>query len=164
MGRMLATVEERLQRELVDTSSGCREWTGGKNVQGYGLLFVDGRNQRIHRLAWTLVNGPIPPGIGVLHHCDNPPCCQTEPTEGYPDGHLFLGTQAENLADMTTKGRRGTNGNENKTHCPQNHEYTEANTYVYPDGRRRCRACCRDRNHDDRLRRKAALKLRVERS
>ena len=28
-----------------------------------------------------------------------------------------------------------------KTHCPKGHEYTEANTYVFSDGRRRCRRC-----------------------
>jgi hypothetical protein len=30
-----------------------------------------------------------------------------------------------------------------KTHCPQGHEYTEANTYVDGKGSRNCRACAR---------------------
>lgn len=33
--------------------------------------------------------------------------------------------------------------NRNKTHCPQKHKYTEANTYVNPGGRRWCRECMR---------------------
>jgi hypothetical protein len=45
---------------------------------------------------------------------------------------------AENAADMIAKRRCH---NQNVTHCPQSHEYTPENTYVYPDGRRGCKAC-----------------------
>ena len=56
---------------------------------------------RAHRVAWVLYRGKIPRGKKVLHRCDNPPCCNPE--------HLFLGTQADNVADMVTKGRRARN-------------------------------------------------------
>ena len=62
-----------------------------------------------HRLAWALVNGPIPDGLFVCHHCDNPPCCNP--------AHLFLGTQRVNLADMKAKGRSATGDrNGSRTH------------------------------------------------
>ncbi len=51
-----------------------------------------------HRAAWIEANGPIPEGMNVLHHCDNPPCVNVE--------HLFLGTAADNTQDMIAKGRR----------------------------------------------------------
>jgi hypothetical protein len=72
--------------------------------------------------------------MDVLHHCDNPPCC--EPV------CLFLGTHADNNADKAAKGR-ARNGQSEKTHCPQGHAFNEVNTYVKPDGSRFCRACGR---------------------
>ena len=136
------SVTERLLSGLVTRSTGCIEWTRGANDSGYGQI-RDGRKVHYtHRLAWALANGPIPDDVSVLHHCDNPPCCQTNPTESYPEGHLFLGTSAENMQDMIAKGR---GNNQKKTHCPQGHPYSEANTYMN-QGRRNCRTCLAVRN------------------
>lgn len=79
--------------------SSCVEWSGYRDKHGYGRASFDGRTDSAHRIAWQLANGPVPVGLCVLHKCDNPPCINPE--------HLFLGTQADNLADMTAKGRRG---------------------------------------------------------
>jgi len=76
----------------------CLIWTGTRSAAGYGQLAVDGKLWYTHRLAWTMANGAIPDGMHVCHHCDNPPCCRLE--------HLFLGTDADNLADMRRKGRQ----------------------------------------------------------
>jgi hypothetical protein len=124
--------------------NGCLEWTLSTDPYGYGQIRSGMTMAKTHRLAWELANGPILDGLSVLHHCDNPPCCQTDPTEGYPEGHLFLGTKAENSADMAAK-KRSHNGNEKKTHCSRNHPYDEANTYLAASGRRDCRACMKIR-------------------
>jgi hypothetical protein len=77
--------------------SPCWEWTGAHNYQGYGRFGVDGINNHAHRVSFML-RGAIPSGLCVLHRCDNPPCVR-------PD-HLWLGTRADNIADMDAKGRR----------------------------------------------------------
>ena len=75
----------------------CVEWTGHRDRQGYGQTYFGGRSWRAHRLAWTEANGPIPSGMFICHHCDNPPCINVD--------HLFLGTNVENSADRDAKGR-----------------------------------------------------------
>lgn len=110
----------------------CREWRGAR-TRGYGHVRREGRDWKLHRWIWTLVNGPIPAGAQVLHRCDNPPCFRLD--------HLFLGTQTDNMRDMAAKGRHP---NSAKTHCPQGHPYDQDNTITDKKGRRSCRACNRE--------------------
>jgi hypothetical protein len=79
---------------------GCRLWTGSQFDDGYGSLKSEnGRSLiRAHRKAWEFTYGPIPDGMKVCHTCDVHLCC--EPT------HFFLGTTADNNADMMAKGRQ----------------------------------------------------------
>ena len=124
-------IEERLWGRLNVTSSGCWEWTGAPNgVFGYGRIRFNGRRVLTHRLAWELSYGSVPGGLFVLHHCDNPPCCKPE--------HLFLGDNFDNMADKVAKGRHHA---QKVTHCPANHLYDDANTYINARGHRECQTC-----------------------
>lgn len=94
----LAQLPARIRAKISVDPEGCWMWTGSvTRYGGYGQVWIDGGVLLIHRLAWELTHGPIPDGLKVLHDCDNPPCCNSE--------HLFLGTQADNMADMRAKGR-----------------------------------------------------------
>jgi hypothetical protein len=87
----------------VDRSGGtesCWPWVGGRNPNWYGYWYPIvkyGLTVYAHRTAWEWDNGPIPKGLIACHHCDNPPCCNPN--------HIFIGTDADNLADMHRKGR-----------------------------------------------------------
>ena len=107
----IAKFNEKISRP---TKTGCREWLGAKNSDGYGKVTVSKwLRHRIqpkrdryarhrwkvlaHRMSWWITMGAIPDGMCVLHHCDNPKCVN-------PD-HLFLGNHTDNMRDMMSKGR-----------------------------------------------------------
>ena len=91
-------VAERLARRLVRTPNGCLEWQGCALPAGYGVIGFNGKSALTHRVAWFLVNGPIPPGVKIRHFvCDNPPCCD--------ETHLRAGRiSALNASNESYKG------------------------------------------------------------
>lgn len=109
----VGSVNERFAaRYLVDTGTGCWNWTGSKNAKGYGVIAGElngkrytkkGQQMLAHRVSWVLFRGEIPDsdaahGTVVMHICDNPACVNPQ--------HLKLGTQSENVLDMIQKERR----------------------------------------------------------
>lgn len=93
----LETIKERVKV----TETGCWEWQGGRDADGYGyttFAVVAGKNTHsLTRQLWAAIYGNIPAGMCVLHRCDNPPCCNP--------AHLFLGSHADNVHDKFAKGR-----------------------------------------------------------
>lgn len=76
----------------------CSLWAGYVGPDGYGRTKVGGQTKLAHRVAWVMTNGPIPPGLWVLHleSCDK--AC-TEPS------HLVVGTPSENARSAWLAGK-----------------------------------------------------------
>lgn len=104
-------IKQKLKQNFLDnlikgSEDECWEYPH-KNNNGYGQLqacetLEIGKYKRhhryAHRMAYELFKGPVPEGLNVCHHCDNPPCCNP--------AHLFAGTDDDNHKDKVSKGRQ----------------------------------------------------------
>jgi hypothetical protein len=128
---------ERFWRKVVvNGETGCWEWTGAKNANGYGLYVVtmipERKAQGAHRAAFIALRFDpeelVCDHLCRVRHCVNP-------------DHMRAVTHRVNIL----AGIGPSAENARKTHCSHGHEYTPENTLTYDkeDGKssRNCRAC-----------------------
>lgn len=90
------TLIERFEEKIYYSLDGCWYWLGSISNTGYGRILVDGINKQANRVSYMIYKGD-PADLFVCHTCDNRNCVN-------PD-HLWLGTNTDNMRDMSKKGR-----------------------------------------------------------
>lgn len=125
--------QDRIRAQVMIDANGCWIWQGFTHYSGYGEMSYRCRSWRLHRLAYFLWKGPIPPGRIICHTCDVRNCCNPE--------HLVAGTHKDNQRDALEKGRHFLAA---KTVCKNGHPLAGDNVYVSRSGWRSCRTCDRE--------------------
>lgn len=128
--------------------SQCLIWKWNKSRVGYGRTVVNGRREMAHRAFYERFCCPIPAGMTLDHLCRNPSCVNWE--------HLEPVTPRENILRSNAFSAK----NARKTHCPQGHEYDDANTAIKA-GRRYCRACGRAKHMEWHRKNRSAVTERM---
>lgn len=75
----------------------CWLWTGAVTKRGYGRFVLSGGHFAASRMAAYYAGILSDQTKHILHHCDNPPCCNP--------AHLYQGTHQDNVRDMVSRGR-----------------------------------------------------------
>jgi hypothetical protein len=81
------------------TKGRCWPWRGSRQPKGYGLFSLNDETVLAHRVAYAYFFEVAPADLTIRHSCDHPPCCQP--------GHIFAGTNADNVADRVARNRGG---------------------------------------------------------
>jgi len=85
--------------ERATRKGGCLLANVPLDRKGYASVSLDGRLERLHRLALMEKLGrDLLPGECALHACDNPRCIEP--------AHLFAGTNQDNMDDRDAKNRQ----------------------------------------------------------
>ena len=121
--------------DKIEKTEACWLRRGTNRGHGYGTMSIRNKTYYAHRFAYELLIGPIPDGLCLDHLCRNTLCVNPE--------HLEPVTNAENLL----RGQNPWAINARKTYCQMGHPYDKTNTYVRPDGSRRCKICTRSQNN-----------------
>lgn len=90
------TVSPNFLGEIQD--NGCIIFQGGKDGQGYGRYWKNGKLKSVTRAVLAKQLGyELATSMDACHTCDNPSCINPE--------HLWAGTRTQNLLDASKKGR-----------------------------------------------------------
>lgn len=119
MGIRITDYVAHIKSRVMESPTGCWEWQGGKQGDGYGVIRYKDKCCLVHRVLFSLTKEPIRSGMFLLHSCDNPICVNPS--------HLRQGTNTDNMRDKVERGRSFTgnqkganNGASKLTQCLAN--------------------------------------------
>jgi hypothetical protein len=116
--------------------SGCWEWRGRIEKNGYARFYDGEKRIPVHRWMYREVVGElgVPPDMTIDHICGNRKCVNPQ--------HLEQVSMRENLMRGNTPARK----NAEKTHCKRGHPFFGENLKIKrTTGERICRECERER-------------------
>ena len=126
------SLEERFLSDVTpEPNCGCWIWDGGIS-KGYGIFHADGVTHRAYVWAYRHFVGPFSDGLELDHLC-RITCCvnpqHLEPVTPYENWRRGMAPSAKSFRTNI---------------CARGHSFTPENTYIMPNGGRRCRACRND--------------------
>jgi len=132
---------QRFLNKIKIVDSGCWEWQGWVNRNGYCHITLKRKGILAHRFIFMYYYNNIDSKMTIHHKCYNRKCVNPI--------HLEQMSYRENILHGNTMASI----NAQKTHCPQGHEYTSDNTYINSRNSRVCKICERRRvkNNYDKL-------------
>ena len=172
-GGELPTIEKLTDEErfwsLADKSGDCWIWNGTTGAGGYGTFWLDGKHNKAHRMAYRYSGGELPDDLTIDHLCRVIRCVNPEHLEAVTNeenasrawkhrvrgdrcrrGHVYEGNSFidHKNAIQCVLCRRISESERRKrkqTHCKNDHEFTDENTYLNSRGHRLCRECTKAR-------------------
>jgi hypothetical protein len=113
--------------------AGCWEWTGYTVPLGYGSVRLGDILYQTHRVAYTILIGPIPEGLTIDHLCRNRRCVNPDHLEPVPARVNVL----RSFGPAGLKARQ--------TQCIRGHAFDDANTHFNAtSGARVCVICAKE--------------------
>ena len=121
----------RILKRIIFDPSGCWLWQGACQSE-YGWISWNSRADRIHRVVFRILIGPISKDTELHHLCENRSCCN-------PD----------HLKPVTRKEHKALHPKPTPTHCKNGHPFSGNNLKIsvnasHPNGQQQCRTCMRE--------------------
>lgn len=144
-----------LLNKIKITESGCWEWTGFVDRDGYGQVYHRGQDFRVHRVFFSLLKEPLLTSNAVDHICRNRKCSnpdhlrQVPPSINSKENTLVGRIKAG--APSLAQGRKPKYLVNGKPACKRGHIVDESNSYNWIGslGKRymRCKTCYNNKKY-----------------